>query len=51
MALELSAGVWDRRLGASRLGADVTHGKDAVTVTGRGWAWVDFSLNSVVSIS
>ena len=53
MGFELSAGGggWDRRLGASKLGADVTHGKDAVTVTGRGWAWVDFSLNSGVSIS
>lgn len=53
MGLELSTGGggWERRLGASKLGADVTHGKDAVTVTGRGWCGVDFSLNSGVSIS
>lgn len=53
MGLELSTGGegWKRRLGASRLGADITFGKDAVTVTGRGCVGVDFSLSSGVSIS
>jgi len=38
MGLELSTEScgWDSRPGASKLGADVTFGNDAVTVTGRG---------------